>query len=412
MVPAPRVTEVVTTAIGPAAASGCSPRIGRIRFGPGAPSPGRQHTRGSGDSVAKAADFGGMPMNIVFLTSGPETPASRFRVQQYLPYLEEAGHQCSVFPSRPAKYQGWRWLGNRLSEGPRALFRLLDLTRIAATRPDVVVLERELFSSGFRQLEKLLHRIASCLVLDVDDGLFVLHPEKFALLVEMSDLVIAGNELLRRRIAERHPAVELLPTCLDLRRFTRRPAESSDLLTIGWTGTAGNYPSLSSVLPALRRLATRHRFRLLLIAERPPLELDLTGLQVEFLPWRQITEIEDLHRIDLGIMPLEETEWNRYKCGLKLLQYMAAGIPAVASPVGVNAEIVQHDRNGLLAASGEQWEACLDRLLTSAELRHRLADEGRTTVEQGFSIAGHAPRLVSILQQAIDRSQLTSRGAG
>ena len=340
-------------------------------------------------------------MQIAFLISGRQVPSSRYRVLQYVPALEALGHRCLVLPSRPPKYRGWNWLGNRLSEVPRFLFRLADLLRVARSAVDVVVVERELFSSRFSGLERCLHRGRAATVLDVDDALFVLHPRKFSRLLGNCDLVIAGNELLREHIAADHPEVGVVPTCLDLARFPPRSVRAAEVPVIGWTGTAGNYPQLQPLLEPLRQVAREESFRLRLIAERPPAELDLGGLPVDFQPWWEEHEIADLQQIDIGLMPLEDNRWNRYKCGLKLLQYMAAGIPAVASPVGVNAAIVRHAENGMLASTPDEWARCLLALLRNDDLRLQLALAGRQTVERTYSVEAQAPRLLDLLQRAV-----------
>jgi glycosyltransferase involved in cell wall biosynthesis len=122
---------------------------------------------------------------------------------------------------------------------------------------------------------------------------------------------------------------------------------------------------------------------------------------VEVRPWRTETEVEDLADLDVGIMPLADTDWERGKCGLKALQYMALGVPAVVSPVGVNTEIVRDGENGLLAATGEEWERALERLLADDGLRRRLGDAGRATVESGYSARVHAPRVAEAFRDAL-----------
>ena len=382
-------------------------------------------------------------MNILFLTSGPHVPSTRFRILQYLPYLHRLGQTCRVAHSRPAKYRSLPLLGNRLSDVPRAAFRLLDCLRIAAGRFDVVVIERELFSSRFVAIERLLRTIARSIVLDVDDALFVQHPAKFNTLLQIADAVIVGNQLLKQEVESRlttlrgrtaampgrqqaapaapGPAASLrnrsaptttaefctvIPTGLDLARYRVRPLrqkrDASSLPIIGWTGMADNYRQLRPALGGLRRLAGQIPFRLLLIAERPPHppELDLNGIDVEFVHWTEATEIADLWRIDVGIMPLLDNPWTRYKCGLKILQYMAVGAPAVASPVGVNKTIIEHGENGFLADSESEWTAALSRLLTDPALRERIGKAGRRTVQTDYSIEVLAPRLLEVLHAA------------
>ena len=126
----------------------------------------------------------------------------------------------------------------------------------------------------------------------------------------------------------------------------------------------------------------------------------MPGVEVECRPWRSETEVQDLSEIDVGIMPLADTRWERGKCGLKALQYMALGIPPVVSPVGVNAEIVSHGENGLVARSDAEWEEAFDRLLTDTNMRRRLGARARETVERSYSAAVHAPRVAQILRGA------------
>jgi glycosyltransferase involved in cell wall biosynthesis len=133
------------------------------------------------------------------------------------------------------------------------------------------------------------------------------------------------------------------------------------------------------------------------------------------MPWRAATELEDLHKIDIGVMPLPDDNWSKGKCGLKALQFMALGIPTICSPVGVNTDIIQDDENGFLAGTEEEWVDKLSRLLRSAELRRRLGDAGRATVEQKYSAATQAPRVYeifkSVLRDANARVDADNRGS-
>ena len=343
-------------------------------------------------------------MRILFLTSGDDVPSSRFRVLQYVGHLQQRGHRCSVAASRPPKYRGWRWLGNRLSDLPRGLFRAADLMRVAVSNFDVVVIERELFSSNFAGFERLFRRISPALVLDVDDGIFVQYPRKFRLLAGLCDVVIAGNELIAEKTRPINPRTVVIPTSLELARYRVKPVtdRAGKKLVIGWTGTAGNFPQLGMVAEPLGRLAREREFELRIIAERePPRELlGGDGIEVCFQRWSRESEIEDLLQFDVGIMPLADDEWSRYKCGLKILQYMACGIPAVASPVGVNAEIIQDGQNGLLAETAEEWITALTRLADEREFSRRLAAAGRTTVEERYSVEENALLLERALQTA------------
>jgi glycosyltransferase involved in cell wall biosynthesis len=344
-------------------------------------------------------------MEILFLTSGNHVPSTRFRVLQYIPGLEAAGHRCIVAHSVPEKYRGWPLLGNRLSEVPRFAFRLRDWLRAWRSNPDVIVVERELSSSGFSLPERMFRKVARRMVLDVDDAIFLKHPEKFRAIASMCDLVVAGNCLLRERIELLNTRVVVVPTCVDTARYALKPdsAASGAWPVLGWTGTASNFNSLRVIAGALRALARTRDFELLIVAEREPAakELGLDGVRMRYLPWQAETEIRDLHNFDVGLMPLEDSEWTRYKCGLKILQYLAAGIPAVASPVGVNREIIDDGVNGFLASSESEWVTSLGRLMDDADLRHRMGAAGRATVEQRYSVAVNLPKFEAALVEAM-----------
>jgi len=353
-------------------------------------------------------------MKLLFLISGLQTPASRFRVLQYIPHLEALGHECVIAPSRPPKYQGFPLIGTRASEWPRRLFRLWDALRAWPVDYDVVFLERELFSTDFVLLERLFRRIARKLILDVDDAIFLLHPRKFDALVDMSDAVIAGNRLLAERIRPRNPNTVIIPTVVDLERYPQRNKSpgSGDRPVIGWTGLASNIPFLEIVQDALRELATRHDFELRIIAESdaPLRRLNLQGVPVRFVRWSAEKEIDDLQRFDIGIMPLPDDEWSRHKCGLKLIQYLALGIPGVASPVGVNAEIVDHGRNGFLASSTAQWSEVLESLLTRPDQHRAIGAAGRATVEERYSLQAAFPLLLRTLEDVAAGRELAAGG--
>lgn len=353
-------------------------------------------------------------MRIAFLTSGRRVPSSRFRVLQFVPLLERLGHECLVLPSRPEKYESLPLLGFRLSGLVKRWHRRSDLTALERWSPDIVVLERELFSDATFDVEQALRRIARRLVLDIDDGLFVLHRHKFEVLCGLSDHVIAGNELLAERVRPVNPRVTVLPTCVDVEKYQVPSAkcqvpglstEHSALSTfdvLGWTGTAANIAYLEVLREPLKTLSREFPIELRVIAEndRPlrQLALDRDGIPTRFVCWNESTEIADLQAFNVGLMPMPDTEWTRYKCGLKILQYMAAGVPAVASPVGVNGEIIQHGINGWLATTPDEWLRVLQQLLSDPISRGSVVVAARRLVEERYSVQAQLPRLVACLE--------------
>ncbi len=130
---------------------------------------------------------------------------------------------------------------------------------------------------------------------------------------------------------------------------------------------------------------------------------DLPGVEVEAMPWRAASEIEDLSQIDIGLMPLPDDKWTRGKCGFKALQYMGLGIPCIISPVGVNPTIVTNGKNGFLADSKTEWIEKIKLLLHSPELRQKLGMAGRETVERDYSARAIVPRVLEIFRNAAEK---------
>ena len=323
-------------------------------------------------------------MKVLFLTSGPTVPSTRFRILQFVPLLEAEGHECVVAHSWPDKYEQSKWLGFRLSQRARRWKRQLDLVRAKRGRFDVVVVERELFNDATFDLELEFRRLAPRLVLDIDDGVFLKWPEKIARVAGSADCVIAGSDLLADALRQYSPSVAIVPTCVDLRRYAVKEHVQASEQVIGWTGTSSNLASLGLIEGALQELTNQTPFVLSMIAD------DLTrlipGVHGRFELWTKEREAAALLEFDVGIMPLPDDDWSRFKCGFKLIQYMAAGLPTVASPVGVNPQIVVPGVTGELAETKAEWVAAMAGLLGDVERRRQMGAAGRQRVEERYSV--------------------------
>ena len=338
-------------------------------------------------------------MRLLFLTSGEDVPSSRFRVLPYIPHLESLGHECIIKPCRPDKYESLPLIGFRGAQFIRRLRRSGEIKRLNPSDFDAVFLERELLSEPHFDLEKRLRDRVKRLVLDVDDGIFVLYPEKYEQLACMSDKVIAGNQGIADYTQAFNDNISIIPTCLDLERFQFRYDAPSSFSIIGWTGKYDNVRYLAEISDSLIELQQHHEFVLHVISESPQQARAMlpNELQVESKAWNAQTEIEDLRQFNIGLMPLSDTEWTRYKCGLKILQYMALGIPAVASPVGVNAEIIVDGENGFLVESSREWSAQIRAIVEGNIDVRSIVDAARQTVEDRYSIASNVESLVAAL---------------
>ncbi len=243
-----------------------------------------------------------------------------------------------------------------------------------------------------------LRRRVGRLLLDLDD--LPLGPRDETLrprarvLGRTVDGLVLGNRLLLEHYPER-PAW-IVPTCVDPGEWPvpdRATRAGAPLL--GWVGTPGNLPNLEAVAPALAEVCRRHGARVRVVCSRPP---ELPGVPVEFVPWSADREVADLLPMDIGLAPLLDGPKQRCKCGLKALQSMAAGMPVVASPVGVLPDIVRHGETGFVADTVEEWTAALDRLCAHRDLRLRMGAAGRRAVEERWAFAVHEATFVQALR--------------
>ncbi len=312
----------------------------------------------------------------------------------------------------------WALSAERLTLEPapvaRGTFRRVRQL-LAARRADVVLLQRKLLPLW--QL-RILRRAARCLVYDVDDAVFLrdsFHrkpPESWQRLIRFwatvyaADLVTVGNDYLGRRVARyvEKDRVAEIPTCVEPARYPiashHREAAAARLV---WIGQQATLPSLGHARAVWQRLGARlPGLELRVICDRFP---ELPGVRMVGRRWSASTEAAELAACDLGVCWLPDDQWSRGKCGLKVLQYMAAGLPVVANPVGVNRRLVVHGRTGLLAATPADWVAAIVRLAGDPQLRTRMGTAGRRRVEAHYSVGQWGPPLAARIAE-------TARGPG
>jgi glycosyltransferase involved in cell wall biosynthesis len=345
---------------------------------------------------------------------GRTAPSSRYRMLQFLPMLRDRGIEVEISPLLDDWYVAGLLTGSFPPPLRVAAAYLRRIWRqLTRRKPDLVWIEKELLPWLPWGLEKLLLGGATVL-LDLDDSQFHrydLHDRALVrwLLGRKIDrgMAAAGTVTCGSPYIAEHATragarqVVSLPTAVDLARYPavmpERSATKRNEFVVGWIGTPSNTRYLAALEAPLRRLAAEIELRVLVIGGRPGV---LQGLPVEYRSWSEASEIADLQEIDVGIMPLPDEPWERGKCGLKLLQYMASWKPAVASPVGVNATIVEPGVTGFLARDEEEWLAALRRLQADPALRRSMGEAGRQRVEAQYSLAVLAPRLADIIRQA------------
>jgi glycosyltransferase involved in cell wall biosynthesis len=339
---------------------------------------------------------------LAFITLGANVPSTRFRFLPYAPLLRDRGYRCRVWTSFPSVYDQLPYVGWRASQCVKRATRWWQYAQGLIDRPDTIYLERGCFHDSSTAMDARFRRLAKRLVLDVDDAVFQTFPKKIPELISWSDHVVVSNRPLRDWVGQYTENITEIPTCVPLARYPRRvanPAESSPLV-VGWIGTTSNLGFLSVCAEALRRLARECPFTLLIVAptDAPLREINLSGVNVRFEPWSSATEVGWLQSMDIGIMPLPDgQEWMRYKAATKLVQYMALGIPAVASPIGVNADILSGNQVGFAASTTEDWFEGLRTLASDPELRRKMGEAGRALVESRYCIEANLGTLERVL---------------
>jgi glycosyltransferase involved in cell wall biosynthesis len=357
------------------------------------------------------------PLRVLVLARyGSLGASSRLRILQYLPLLRQSGLEVTVQPLLSdgllqARYRDGGY-------GVRALIRAYAARSEVLLRRrhfDLVWVEKEALPWWPLWIETALLRGVPY-VLDYDDAVFHnydLHARALVRrlfgrridgLMAGASLVVAGNRYLAQRaLAAGARQVEILPTVVDLERYPHRPGASAippaTVVTprIVWIGSPSTARYLQVLREPLAALARERPFILRVIGGGA---VDLPGVQVETVTWSEATEVADVGACDVGVMPLLDSPWEQGKCGYKLIQYMACGLPVVASGVGVNPEIVEQGDNGFLAETPAEWLDALRGLLADPSRREAMGAAGRRRVERSYCLQQTGPKLAALLRSA------------
>lgn len=346
-------------------------------------------------------------MKILFFTKYSRKGASsRYRTFQYLDYLRSHGIKADVFPLLGDEYLERLYAGHRI---PRhylfGLFlqRIRDLFRVC--KYDVVVVEKELLPHAPPVLEYVLHWLNPNIIADYDDAIFAnyqnnpLLKHKIPTVLRLSKAINVGNHHLADYARKFNSNVNLIPTVVDLDKYNPKGSYeiSADKVVIGWIGTPITSKYLSEVQVALSNLSQEYSITFRCIGAAP--DFTMEGIEVENIKWEEATEVENILTFAIGIMPLTDDPFSRGKCGLKLIQYMACGIPSIASPVGANKDIICNGENGLLAGSEEEWVDQITLLIQDRHLRKQMGMKARRTVIDKYSLQVVAPKLLAIYER-------------
>lgn len=349
----------------------------------------------------------------------------RLKYEQYLDDWRARGFRVDVAPFMTmAMWNVAYQKGHLVAKGAGALIgylrRLRDLFRV--NRYDLIYIHMWVTPFGSDLFETLVRKLAKAIVYDIEDNLLVgsaattgadgknpnpilvwlKGPNKARFLVAEADHVITSSPFLNADCVplNRRTGATYISSSVDTERFLPATAYTNDdLVTIGWTGTFSSVPYLELIEPVLQALAKRVPYRLIVIGN---FDYDLPGVDVEVIRWTSECEVADLQRFDIGVYPLPIDDWVLGKSGLKAIQYMAFGLPIVATDVGTTPLLIRDGENGLLVRTSDDWLEALEKLVRNPALRRRLGQAARIDAVGKYSIAAIADDYHDVLEKAME----------
>ncbi len=352
---------------------------------------------------------------ILFITPYPPGKAGsqRFRFEQYFEILRDEGFEFEVSPF--LSVDAWKVLYLKgfffkkiLAIANGYLKRIFDLVRLKNF--DFVFIHREASPFGLPCVEWVITKLfRKYTIFDFDDAIWLANTSESNWMtkffkryrnanstMQWSKVVSAGNKFLADYAQQFNSNVIINPTTIDTDKHHNEVKQHNDhKFTVGWTGSHSTVQFLDEVYPVLQELEKKFDFEFHVIADVAP-KFQLKSMK--FINWTKGNEIADLLRLNVGIMPLPDNIWTQGKCGFKALQYMALGIPAVVSNVGVNAEIVDHEVNGCVCNTLEDWHFYLSKLMSEKEYLLRLSSRAREKIVSGYSLKSNKENFLSLFQ--------------
>lgn len=331
-------------------------------------------------------------IKVTALTASKIDPSSRFRIRQFVRALGNLGVEVSEYTPIINRYKieplPWLAMATRIPG------------LVASRFSDVTWLGRELVSGRY-SLERWAGKKR---VFDVDDAIWLPYESDFSeKIVQHCDGVIAGNNFLAKHYEKLGAKVWMVPTAVDTDIWKPPAGSAKNEWTIGWIGSWANLKFLYEIEEVLAVFLAEHsEARLLVVCDRKPSFTKLPGKSWRYEQWSVENEVGLVQQMDLGLMPLDDSETARAKCGFKMLSYMSVGIPVVVSPVGVNKEILALDQVGLAASSPNDWYEALERLSNNHQLGQQMGAAGRRVVQEHYSVIANAPKLVDIFHEVAE----------
>lgn len=355
-------------------------------------------------------------VSILFLVPYPmcHAPSQRFRVELFLQELDKQKLKYQVEPFLDEKtwyslYKGgskfqkvWGVIKGFARRWKSVLFDLFSY--------DYVFVQREAAPIGPPVFEWLISKVfRKKIIYDFDDAIWIPNISrenkivgwvkafwKVKYICRWSYKIVTGNDYLCRFAGEYNTQVIKIPTCVDtLNQHNQLKRQETAPIVVGWTGSHSTMKYLDELIPVLKAVQQKYPVEFVVISNKAP-EFSIPGLR--FIYWNEETEVADLLQINIGIMPLKQDSWCEGKCGFKLIQYLALGIPAIASPVGVNKIIIEEGVNGFLCATPEEWLKAFSVLIENEKMRTEMGKKGRSKIEKEYSMVSQAEQFISLFK--------------
>lgn len=356
-------------------------------------------------------------MNVLLLSTYPkEDPSVRYRYLQYRDTLRSAGVKLTHKPF----ISSFLYSVKNKHKGLYVLLQLLLLDYFMMKRClvmlflpwwyDAVIVQREIVPFGPPFFERWLRFIRRRIIFDFDDALFA-YPKDFLTAwrrfwfdpkhtektIKLADEVIAGNTYLAEYARQFSKHVTIIPTGVNVREYEAMAQKQQASVVVGWTGMWSNSKYLKLIKSALARAHEHADFTVKLVGGENIRSVSIPSVPVTYEVWKLERDLTAITSFAIGLMPLADTPWERGKCAFKIIQYFALGIPAIASPVGMNTEVIQEGVNGFLPRTEEEWASAIEKLVKDPDLRRRMGAAGRELVREKYSIDVLFPRILSIL---------------
>ncbi len=353
-------------------------------------------------------------IKVMFFVPYPiEGASNRYRVNQYVPLLEENGISCDIRPFISQEFYKIIYTqGNNLKKFlyfmKSFLNRLKDVFN--AKNYEVIFIQRESFPFGPPFFEWILKFFGKKIIYDIDDAIYLANdskariknffkcPGKTMKIIKMCDHLIVCNEYLKNYCEKSNPNIIIIPTSVDTDVFTmkKQSDKSQKEVVIGWIGSHSTTKYLNKIMLVIEKLSKKHKLKLIIIGANQ--KFDVAGVEVVNKMWKLDEEVKDFQSFDIGVYPLDDDEWVLGKTGFKTIQYMAVGVPGVVSNVGTNSHIVKDGVNSFLAYTEQEWYEKLAQLIENPELRKEIGEEGRKTAVEEFSVKINFPKLLDVIK--------------